>query len=71
MEMPEEVKRVAAMVSLGKIIETFADLTEAAEKASPEIKAFVKKYTDEITEVDEKLRSVFGDDYMDVKNIFK
>lgn len=64
-EMPQEMKNLGALIAVSKIIEVFADLCDAAEKATPEIKAFVKPYQDEVEKSADALEALFGKGFLD------
>jgi hypothetical protein len=64
-EMPNEMKNLGALIAVSKIIEVFADLVEAADKATPEIKAFVKPYHERVEQTAEALEAIFGKDFLD------
>lgn len=64
MDMPNEMKSLGALLAVQKIIETFAELTEAAKEATPEIQAFVKVYEDKVIKSAEALEAVFGANFM-------
>ncbi|AXH68888.1 hypothetical protein SEA_SPARKLEGODDESS_209 [Streptomyces phage SparkleGoddess] len=66
-EMPEEMKNLGALIAVSKIIEVFSDLVQAADKASPEIKAFVKPFENEIDKTAKALESLFGKDFLEGK----
>jgi len=66
-EMPDELKNLGALIAVSKIIEVFADLCDAAEKATPEIKAFVKPFQDRVEKSADALEALFGKDFLDQK----
>ncbi|XAO35377.1 hypothetical protein SEA_FRANCOB_213 [Streptomyces phage Francob] len=66
-EMPQEMKNLGALIAVSKIIEVFADLVDAAEKATPEIKAFVKPFQDEVEKSADALEALFGKGFLDQK----
>lgn len=64
-EMPEEMKNLGVAIAASKIIEAFANLCDAAEKSSADIKAFVKPFKDEVEKSADALEALFGKDFMD------
>ncbi|QIQ63066.1 hypothetical protein SEA_MOAB_212 [Streptomyces phage Moab] len=66
-EMPEEMKNLGALIAVSKIIEVFADLVDAAEKVTPEVKAFVKPYKDKVEQSADALEALFGKGFLDQK----
>lgn len=66
-EMPDEMKNLGALIAMSKVIEVFDSLMNAAEKATPEIKAFVKPFADEIEKSAKALEALFGKDFLNGK----
>ncbi|URQ04792.1 hypothetical protein SEA_EMMA1919_211 [Streptomyces phage Emma1919] len=66
-QMPEEMKNLGALIAVSKIIEVFGNLCDAAEKATPEVKAFVKPFQDEVEKSAEALEALFGKGFMNPK----
>ena len=66
-QMPDEMKNLGALLAVSKIIEVFGNLVEAAEKATPEVKAFVKPFQDEVEKSADALEALFGKDFLNQK----
>jgi hypothetical protein len=65
-EMPKEMKDMAALIAVAKILEVFGEMTEAGEvHPNPVVREFVKVYTDKVEESASALETVFGKGFMD------